>query len=61
MISYDATIADAVAAGHSYDFVTFDFKVAFNKSPHKFFLRLSDMRMSSMSLHGFLVLSGRSV
>ena len=36
MIAYDSTIADAIAAGHAYDIVSFDFKTAFDKASNKF-------------------------
>ena len=36
ILSCDAIIAKAVSAGHAYDVISFDFKAAFDKAPHRF-------------------------
>ena len=35
LLSCDAAIADILSANHAYDIVTFDFKAAFDKAPHR--------------------------
>ena len=35
-LACDATIADIMLAGHAYDLLSFDFKAAFDKVPHRF-------------------------
>ena len=62
IIVFDAAIADAVAAGHAYNVISFDLKAAFDKAPHKFVLEaLSDMGVSGTLLRWFYsFLSSRS-
>ncbi len=62
LLTADAVIAGAISAGHPYDVLTFDFKKAFDKAPHRAVIAsLSMMGVSGCPLRWFAsFLSDRS-
>ena len=61
-LACDATIADVMLAGHAYDLLSFDFKAAFDKVPHRYVVEaLAGTGIAGTALNWFnSFLSGRS-
>jgi Reverse transcriptase (RNA-dependent DNA polymerase)/Endonuclease-reverse transcriptase len=54
VLTADNHIADAISAGHPYDILTFDFKKAFDRAPHRSVITcLSNLGVAGSSLRWF--------
>ena len=53
-LACDATIANVILAGHGYDLLSFDFKAAFDKVPHRYVIEaLAGTEITSTALNWF--------